>query len=80
MANCQNAMRFNSPLPDNAMKVAPLAVAAALTRVVLLQPGGPCSSTPLHWQMQEDAVGREVRRWAENATCACCHFKGAPWG
>lgn len=28
-------------LPDMAMKVAPLAVAAALTRVVLLQPGGP---------------------------------------
>ena len=33
--------------PDKAMKEAPLAVAAALTSVVLLHPGGPCSSTPL---------------------------------
>lgn len=41
----------SSAAPDREMKVAPLALAAALTNVVLLQPGGPCSSTPLQWKV-----------------------------
>lgn len=42
-----------SALPESAMKVAPLAVAAALTKVVLLQPGGPWSNTPLGQGLQK---------------------------
>ena len=40
------ALALPGSRPDSEMKVAPLAVAAARTNVVLLQPGGPCSSTP----------------------------------
>ena len=41
------------------MKVAPLAVAAALTSVVLLHPGGPCSSTPLQCKSGRQASRQE---------------------